>query len=290
MRICQSKKGKIQRMNKFFTVITLLIILATGYFIFIEKNISEEEETSKSPITQEDVFSEEELTEDVLSLEQSTTDHENKLETSFDNQELLVTWEKVSDLNSIELYNNLDKKYSSTKAKETYSCNSVISAGFYNEEKEFVGLFISDGKVLKQYRNNNLFNGVLSINYTDTPRITRPVPTDPLRIAVQTGPILIENGKNVVLNIKNDHKSRRVVASVNGSNELYFLAIHQKNSFYNGPELSNLPMILNIFEEMTDISIADAINLDGGTASSFIVGDWVQLKELSLVGAFFCLK
>jgi hypothetical protein len=110
-----------------------------------------------------------------------------------------------------------------------------------------------------------------------------------LRLAVQTGPVLIENAQTQSLNINNDSPNRRMVAIVSGENKIAFLSVYDENSAYLGPNLADLPKVLGDFESQTGITIADAINLDGGTASALISSDY-SVNELSPIGSFFCIN
>ena len=259
-------------MRKIIFLLLILISFLSFYFVTGPKKSENYEEHSS-----------------VLSIEEPTNE-QNRVDLSHDGQALIVYYLKTENPGSLELINNLDEKLDAKNAKDIHSCSSLVNAGFYNENNEFVGLFLTEGEVLSNYRKNTLFDGVFSINYLDTPRITRIQPKDSLRLAVQTGPILVENSYAVPLKIKNDHKARRVIAAIDGLNELYFLVIYQKDSFFSGPELAKLPEIIKLIEQKTDVNFADAINLDGGTASTFFHEDEISLNELSLVGAFFCLR
>ena len=168
-------------------------------------------------------------------------------------------------------------------------CQLLVNGGFYTENNEPTGLFITDGETVEAFRSNTLFNGILSVNEFDTPRITRTVPSGVSRIAVQTGPVVFENGSPVNLSLVRDERSRRTVAMATGFNELVFAIFYEEKSVYKGPLLTDLPELVEAFGKATGLIIADAINLDGGSASTFISQNG-KLTEISSVGSFFCLK
>src|SRR5258708_5696859 len=110
---------------------------------------------------------------------------------------------------------------------------------------------------------------------------------DPLKLALQSGPILKENNEFKNLSIIDDHPARRIVMGVTGENKAVLMVIYKDGSSFDGPLLGNLPTVLKTFEEKSGTTLADAINLDGGGASAFYSGDTI-LTEASPVGSFFC--
>lgn len=91
------------------------------------------------------------------------------------------------------------------------------------------------------------------------------------------------------MSVKNDKQARRVVAGVTGENKLIFLVFYDNNQYYSGPYLNDLPDLVDKTGKSLDLNIADAINLDGGSASAFISDD-IKLTELTPVGSFFCIS
>ncbi|CAN5354609.1 hypothetical protein BH10PAT1_BH10PAT1_4990 [soil metagenome] len=196
------------------------------------------------------------------------------------------SWFEVNTDN-LKLIPNFSEKLSSREFLTNNKCQFLSNGPFYSKDSQPLALFITDGNTLHDFQTNALFNGILSINDFSTPRITKNIPSDHLNIAIQTGPILKENNSYETLKIIDDTESRRVVAAVTGENKLFFLVIYKSNSEYFGPLLADLPNQLKNFEDKTGIVFADAINLDGGSASTF-TSPSVHLSEISSVGAFFC--
>ena len=129
----------------------------------------------------------------------------------------------------------------------------------------------------------------MSVNELGTPRITREVPEDPLVNAVQTGPVVFENGAVTKLSFVRDSASRRVIAAVSGENELIFMVFYTQDSAFSGPLLAELPEGVAKLNVEENLGIADAINLDGGSASAFAIPGF-SLTEASPVGSFFCAR
>lgn len=198
-----------------------------------------------------------------------------------------VSWYEATNIDKLKLIANFDEKSNSIDVKDKNNCKFLSSSVFYSTDNKPLGLFESDGQILGNFYQNDLLDGILSINEMATPRITRPVPQDNLKIAIQSGPIMKENGSFINLKIKNDSGSRRVIAGVTGENKLIFAVFFDPKSEFLGPELTAMPNIIKDFEAKTGITFADVINLDGGSASAFYNSS-VSLSEINPVGAFFC--
>lgn len=218
-----------------------------------------------------------------------STQKDDYLELEVGGTSVRARWFKVEDTNAVTFIANYDEFLPSADVIDSNQCKQLTSAGFYGENDEPLGLVISNGELINSYNSSALFNGVLSINDFGTPRITRNIPSGNNLNAVQTGPILWENGSQSTLNLSRDKYSRRVVGAVSGNNELYFMVFYDANSAFKGPLLSQAPGLINEINNKLNLNIADAINLDGGTASVFVDED-VALSELSPVGSFWCIK
>jgi len=210
-------------------------------------------------------------------------------EVELDGNKYAYAYFKVEDMDKLSLISNLSEKKTSDEVFSENGCKKLINGGFYSTSETSLGLFINDGKTLTNWTKNTTLNAVLSVNYFATPRVTRDVPEDSLRIALQSGPILIENASVLPIRAANDNTARRSVAAVSGSNELYFLIIYSPTQMFEGPSLKVLPEVVKLISEKMGVAFADAVNLDGGSASAFIFGK-EKLSELTLVGSFFCEK
>lgn len=217
------------------------------------------------------------------------TENNEYIDIDYGGSVVRVRWFKVDDPSSIEFISNYGDFVSSADAFEKYQCKKLANGGFYNVDNTPLGLVVSNGEQLYRYRENSLMNGILSINDFGTPRITSSFPSGNLENAVQSGPVLWENGNSKLLNLRSDKASRRVVSAVTGSNELYFFVLYNPESSFEGPLLVNLPSLVKEIDSRLNLNIADAINLDGGAASVFI-NEEVSLSELSPVGSFWCVK
>lgn len=200
---------------------------------------------------------------------------------------LAFNWIIVRDPKKVSLHSNLLEKLSSFEAKKKNSCLHLINAGFYTKEDKHVGLFISAGEKLSESKESQLFNGYFSIASDDKPSITW-FPSA-ARLALQSGPILMEKKQPAVLKLEDDNPARRIVLAITQEDNLVFLVIYNKKSVFDGPLLSQVPGLLKNLNQDTSLEIVDALNLDGGSASAFI-SESVNLSELTRIGSYFCVK
>jgi len=156
------------------------------------------------------------------------------------------------------------------------------------KEGEHIGLFVMEGERLSKWAKNALFNGVFGTD-NEIVFVSEGVPENDSRFAVQAGPILVKDNSAQSLKLKSDQQERRIVVGISEEGRAIFLVIFDPNSLFIGPNLSDLPSVLKMFEEKSGIKFKDALNLDGGTASAFYSPD-VSLAELSPIGSFFCVK
>lgn len=195
---------------------------------------------------------------------------------------------RVHNDQDVTLIPNFKELKTSSDIKAENMCESLVNAGFYTLESTPVGYFETNEKIIRNIKESTLFDGFITQNTLRTRRITRTLPRDPLIFGVQVGPFLWENGKPIKLTMRNDKYARRVVAVVTSSNELWFLALVSESDF-SGPLMVELPTLVRLWGEKTNVLVADAINLDGGSASAFKTST-VNLSEVSPIGAAFCIK
>jgi len=211
------------------------------------------------------------------------------IEIKIDERSFLARYILVENTQDIILLPNFEEKQTSQALLEQSGCRFLVNGGYYAQEGYPTGLFITQSKTLKKHIASSLSDGVYSINDFETPRITRLTPQDPLRVALQNGPMLIENDAILKLNLKRDEEARRMVVGVTGSNQTVFLVVYDSSSVFMGPKLADLPRALELFEKSSQVDLADAMNLDGGNHSVFISED-INLRELSPIGSYFCIK
>jgi len=197
-----------------------------------------------------------------------------------------IEWLIIRDLNKISLYSNLEDQYTSTEIIEKYMCESLISGSFYSKENKHIGLFISNYKNISDVQKNALLNSYFYI--TENKAFISQLPPKNARLAIQTGPLLYKDGKPISIN-SNNNEERRVLVATTKEGHAVFLVIYNTNSQFKGPKLSELPDILTELQKNTSLDFVNAINMDGGTASSFIT-DYINISELSRIGSYFCVK
>ena len=257
-------------MKKYFKIILLFAILIIASLYFQNKGKTETLNEDKK----------------VLGL---PSNQDNSLSLTLGEKTINVSWIEVEDAQGLSLIPNFTEKLTAQEALEKYNCSALTSASFYTKENSPIGLFIYERKQIKKAIVSNTFNGFFTLNDFYTPRITRTLPDDSLRMALQSGPFIKENGKFLFLRMKTDGQERRVAVGVTGDNKAYLLVFYNPDSVFLGPQLTDLGRMVGMFEEATGIVFADVLNLDGGTASLFY-NHSLQLPEAVISGSFFCLK
>jgi len=197
-----------------------------------------------------------------------------------------ISWAIVNP-QAVELYSNLKEQHLSEQIKVDKSCQILVNGGFYSKENTHLGLFISNFETISKFSPNDTRNGFLWISGNNV-SIGNDLPDVNSRIALQSGPLLMQNGQPLSLKINNDEPNRHIAAGITDDQKLIFLAFYYDQSEFQGPMLGQLPEIINLFKKQTGVEITDAINLDGGSASVFIT-NYVLLRELKYVGSYFCI-
>lgn len=193
-----------------------------------------------------------------------------------------ITATPAFEADSVELFANFTEQKTSEEIQSERGCTYLMNGGFYTKESTPVGLFMSNGQTLRNENVSALFDSFLTINVINVPRISRVLPKDPLRIAIQVGPLLIENAEVEKLSIRDDKVARRLVAAVTGDNKILFISVR-------AAYLGNLPVIIDQWAKEQNVEIADAVNLDGGSASAFRTPT-LTLPEITPIGSAFCIK
>lgn len=207
---------------------------------------------------------------------------------TFENSDFKTVWIRVRDVDRIDLLTNFEEKLDSKSLVQKNNCLHLVSGGFFTEEGKPIGLFIADGETISNPIESTLFNGFFSISEDKVPAITSSPPTS-AKLAVQSGPILMQNSKIKVLQLTSDELARRIVVATTKDNEVVFIAMYMRSNTILGPKLSEVPSLLSEINKNSTLFINDAINLDGGSHSAFLT-DILKLAELNSVGSFFCVK
>lgn len=195
---------------------------------------------------------------------------------------------QIKSQDKLQLISNLENKISSQEMIKK-GCQKLISATFYDKSDQYLGLFKSGETIYQPETENILLNGFLNINQNNLAKISRNSDYTFGSINLQSGPIIIENGMPLKLEIINDEPARRIIAGVDQQNNLYFIALFNNEDYYLGPKLSDLPFIVDQISLKNKLDLYMVLNLDGGGASVFH-SESVDLPELTMVGGFFCIN
>lgn len=198
-----------------------------------------------------------------------------------------TTWLTIDDLSQLTLIPNFTEKRTARSLVDNKKCAEVISGGFYTKDNEPTGLFVAEGKTIRGNILYAFLNGYFVVDQDHNAMIQASPPDGLVRLALQTGPILVRDGKAVKLTIRDDEFARRVVVGITQKGAVIFMAVYEPENIWSGPKLVDTPGVLSGLIER--FQLTDAVNLDGGSASTFIRSD-LSLQELTSVGSFFCIK
>lgn len=195
----------------------------------------------------------------------------------------------ITPKNKFDMYNNVIEKKRSQELIDQNKCQMLTNAGFYTKEFTNIGLLIIDGETISDYQQNQLFNGIVYASSSGELQIRKVDVEDSFENGFQTGPLLFENSKPLILSLKNDEPERRMVAINTTNNETIFMTIIGSDGKFEGPRLEDLPKVLESIGKAESFTIQNAINLDGGSASVFY-NQKNYLRELKTAGTFLCFN
>lgn len=207
---------------------------------------------------------------------------------SYQDKDYTVYWYQVNNINHLQLIPNFSSQQTSLNLATQNQCTFLINGGFYDKQNQPIGWFKVNDQQLSPPQKNTLFDGFFTISNTNKPHISFTTSLD-TRIGLQTGPVMIINSTPTTLSIKNDEPKRRTTAAITQDDRLIFFTITEKDSDHTGPLLKDMPTIAQLVSQSLNLTFTEAINLDGGSASSFYTQEF-HLKEANPIGSAFCLK
>lgn len=193
----------------------------------------------------------------------------------------------VDDVSKVRLVQNFSEKLLSTDMAGANDCKRYINGNFYDTQNRPLGLWKNGSTILRKALANRTFNGFFSVNLDGSSLISFDEPLG-AKLALQSGPMLLSDGKILPLRIQNDEGARRMIAAKALDDTLIFLTVYDPDATYNGPTLTELPSLLKAIADEENLLLRDAVNLDGGSASAFSNGA-NTLQELTSIGSMICM-
>ncbi|MCL5003672.1 MAG: phosphodiester glycosidase family protein [Patescibacteria group bacterium] len=204
-------------------------------------------------------------------------------------EEINFSWFTVNSVSRLTLTPNFDEKISSFEFVNENACYFLANGGFYTSDYKPLGLLESEGKILSNFDQSNLRNGVFFVDKFGVAGIVPSVNDPNLELAVQSGPLLLMEGQPAKLLISNDEPRRRVLVSLDQNQKIVFLTAYSADDSFNGPRLKDLPIALKMLSDKYSLNLVSGLNLDGGSASAFY-SPQLFLSEIKPVGSFFCVR
>ncbi len=196
---------------------------------------------------------------------------------------------KVATGSSITLIPNFTDKRDAKSLAGDNLCQQAINGGFYDTAGKPLGFFYADKRTYGAKISSALVNGFFWADADGGALISSDLPRTSYRFAIQTGPMIVFNSQALPLTITQDEHARRMIVGKTVDDGFVFLAVYSSDSVYSGPMLADLPSVVDSISRKENLGIADALNLDGGSASAFYNGK-TALSELTSVGSIFCIK
>ena len=150
---------------------------------------------------------------------------------------------------------------SDTMPRKKYAAG--VNGGYFSSDFAPIGLLISDGKIVAPLQRARLITGVLSASARGVQilRVREFSRREKISAAVQCGPFLVDHYE-LVRGLDDSTAARRTFAAT-VTNDRALLGICSEIS------LAELAAILTTTRLADDLKIQRALNLDGGSSSSF---------------------
>jgi len=204
--------------------------------------------------------------------------------TKIDNYPYVVYVTQVKEDMDNTLILNYSKKISSEAIISANSCKLAINGGFYDTDYLPLGFVKVGTKTISKERDSKLFNGYVWKDKKGGLSFGSSKPDEDTEYIFQTGPYL-KIGSNY--SFDGTKNARRMLLAKNATQDIYLVAVLGEENGFNGPTLAELSDIL--FSALDEYSFVEAVNLDGGSASTFYGLD-LHIAEFSPIGALLCIK
>lgn len=200
---------------------------------------------------------------------------------------------KVKSTDKISLIPNFKENMLAGDIVASNSCKIAINGGFYTTTNTPLGLFIANKKILGKQVKSLLVNGFFWQEKNNIRSIAKLLPVNykDFDFILQTGPFMQVAAQKIKL--INDENARRSLIGIDQDNNIYLIAIVNSDNHYDGPLLSDVPLIFSLPSVQTYLPLTYLINLDGGSASFFFSKDNKNefiLSSLSPVGSIICIR
>lgn len=195
---------------------------------------------------------------------------------------------KIEKSESVELIANFEKASSTQNLLKNNKCKKAINGSFISEKGMPIGYFKTRDKIYSSPSKNSLFIGYFLFDGEQF-EINRAGPQSDTILGLQSGPLLLEDGKVLPVSLKTDKPARRMIFGISKNNLAYGIAIFSDESELSGPLLDDLASLIYKISDLENIYLKSAINLDGGKHSMFFDGA-NHIQELVSVGSVFCIK
>lgn len=196
----------------------------------------------------------------------------------------------------IKIIPNFQEKKTAREIVSESGCCFAVNAGFYTESDLPLGLFFANGRSWTNFAQSLTFNGFLIreksgglaiINAFEAENLVERIGAGGIDFVFQSGP-LYDLAAARQPNFIDKKYARRHLVAQDDSGDFWFFSIFEKESFFNGPRLEDIPTLFTDSEIGELADFRTVLNLDGGSASYFFDGE-DEVTEANPVGAILCI-
>jgi hypothetical protein len=256
---------------KYFLRILFLVVLVLIIFLYFKQNSSYSPNFSSS-----------------LTPIPTIIDTSHQL--SLNNQNYRYYYYLIPQNSTLNLIPNFSSPRSASQIIKNH-CDFAINGGLYTQESKPVGLFYLNNQSLGQQITHQTFNGFLTQNKNNILDVSsQDVFNNDLtqyNFALQSGPFYNFTTTYSSTDFVNHEFSRRHLIAKDSQNNFYFFSISLTDNAFDGPRLEDIPAFFNHFEIQKIAKFIQALNLDGGAASTFYDGNYL-VEEITPVGSILC--
>lgn len=210
----------------------------------------------------------------------------------FDEQSLIIHARVIPESARMTLVANFTGRESAERLVEHHECTAAINGGFYTEERNPLGWFLSEGSQAGQLIKSNLVTGFFWQDTDGKRHISRTAPSKgEVDFVLQTGPYM--DVRDQQLKLISDEPARRSLLGIDSDDRIYMLSVIQQENTFSGPLLADLPVLFNTPQVQEAIPFRTLLNLDGGTASFFYNSNGQKpflLSEIKPIGSLLCIR
>jgi len=200
------------------------------------------------------------------------------METPQSNTSKSITLWFAAEAKELRLLDNTKKLISSIEVATSSGCVSGINAFYYDTNNQPLGWLVQNSEERNRFYKSMLLDGV--VYTTENGFFIENKSPDKAVWGHQAGPLLIFKQQKLGANLDNKIADSRSVAIQTDQNKAVF-------AYFPEATLAQLPDLINGLGDKAGFTAISAINLDGGSSTSFWTGE-ARIYETLMSGGWWC--